>query len=273
MKSDELGDRMKAYEQRETDRRFMNFIPVIARMDGRGFSRWTRGLRRPYDENLSQVMIEVTRQLVKETGARIGYTQSDEITLVMMIDEVGRKMMFDGKAQKLCSILASLTTSCFLVECMKRGGELAERAMRGAQFDARIFQVPSRTEAANAVLWREQDAVKNAITMAARSFYEHADLQGKSGIEMQAMMLAKGQDFNDYPSFFRRGSFLQVRSRTETLPEDVLTRIGVDRNDVDQAVFTRRSIERIEMPAFAKVVNREDVIFESAEPEIETAEE
>jgi len=267
-KSDALGDRMKAYERRETDHRFMNFAPVIARMDGRNFSNWTKGLERPFDKDLSQVMIEVARRLVAETGARIGYTQSDEITLVLMVDEIERKMMFDGKAQKLCSVLASMTTSFFMLECMgRRDSELALRALRGPQFDARVFQVPTRFEAANAVLWREIDARKNSISMAARTNHEQRDLQGRSGMEMIAMMSAKGYDYHALPDFFRRGSFLQARSRSEALPAEVLERMGVDGDHGERAVVTRRSIERIDMPAFSTVSNREAVIFEGAEPE------
>lgn len=274
MKNDSLGDRIKFYERRETDHRFMPFAPVIARMDGRGFSRWTAGLERPFDKDLSQVMIEVTRRLVAETGARIGYTQSDEITLVLLVDEIERKMMFDGKAQKLCSVLASMTTSFFMLECMARkDSELALRALRGPQFDARVFQVPTRFEAANAVLWREIDARKNAISMGARSTHEHRELQGKKGPEMIEMMAARGQQFYAYPDFFKRGSFLQARTRSEALPDDVMTRMGVDGEHGERAVVTRRFIERIDMPVFSSVTNREAVIFEAAEPEVETTEE
>jgi tRNA(His) 5'-end guanylyltransferase len=267
-RSDALGDRMKDYERRETDHRLMNFAPVVARMDGRGFSKWTAGLQRPYDENLSRVMVEVTRRLVAETGARIGYTQSDEITLVLLVDEIGQTMMFDGKAQKLCSVLASMTTSFFMIECMERGGdELARRAMRAPQFDARVFQVPNKGEAANAVLWRELDATKNAVSMAARAFFGHSELQGKSGPQMQEMMFQKaGTNFADYPSFFKRGTFLQARSRLEALPQDVLDRMGLDATHAEQATVVRRSIEALDMPRFSKVVNREAVIFEGAEP-------
>lgn len=267
-KSDPLGDRMKAYERRETEHRFMRFAPVIARMDGRGFRKWTAGLTRPYDENLSKVMIEVTRSLVAETGARVGYTQSDEITLVIMVDEINQSLMFDGKAQKLCSSLASATTSLFIRHCILKGGEeLAKRALKDPRFDARVFQVPNREEAANAVLWREQDASRNAVSMAARSLHPHGELQGRNGREMQEMILQKGQAFDDYPSFFRRGSFLQARERVEPLPEDVRARLGIDA-DHEQAVVTRRSIERIEMPSFSSVINRVEVIFEGLEPEV-----
>lgn len=268
--ADALGDRMKAYERRETDHRFLNFAPVVARMDGRGFSKWTRGLERPYDECLSKVMIEVTRRLVSETGARIGYTQSDEITLVLLVEEIGQDMLFDGKAQKLCSVLASMTTAFFILECLvEPESELARRAKKGPQFDARAFQVPNRTEAANAVLWREQDAAKNAISMAARGFYEHSELQGKTGPQMQEMIFQRGQNFNDYPSFFKRGSFLQARTRSEPLPREVLDRMPQARRPHEETLVVRRSIERIEMPIFSKVVNREAVIFDGADPEVQ----
>ena len=70
MSKDSLGDRMKGYERRETNRRFMNFAPVIARMDGRGFSKWTKGLERPYDKELSAAMVAVTRRLVEQVPGR-----------------------------------------------------------------------------------------------------------------------------------------------------------------------------------------------------------
>jgi tRNAHis guanylyltransferase len=78
---DALGDRMKGYESAEAGRRLMPLVPVMARIDGRCFSSFTRGMRRPYDPTMSEAMIDTTVQLVKETNACMGYTQSDEITL------------------------------------------------------------------------------------------------------------------------------------------------------------------------------------------------
>lgn len=266
---DNLGDRMKAYEQRETDHKFMNFAPIIARMDGRGFSKWTKGLARPYDENLSRVMIEVTRKLIEQTGARVGYTQSDEITLVFLIEDIKQSLMFDGKAQKLCSVLASMTTAMFIVECLSmEGTEISKRALDGPHFDARVFQVPNKGEAANAVLWREQDATKNAVSMAARGFYPHKDLQGKSGPQMQEMIFQKGQNFNDYPAFFKRGVFLQHRTRESAIPEKALR---FHSQNTDGTVL-RRSVEEIKMPNFSKVSNRIEVIFNGADPVVDNIE-
>lgn len=258
-----LGDRMKAYERHETDRRFMDFAPIVARMDGRGFSKWTKGLPRPYDLPLSEVMISVARQLVENTGARIGYTQSDEITLVFLIDDIRQSMMFDGKVQKLCSVLASMTTAIFITESLaKQGSEIARRAMQAPHFDARIFQLPTRTEAANAVLWREQDAARNSISTAAQAFYSQRELHGKNSAQLLEMILATGQDFNTHPAFFRRGTFLQARTSEKPFPPQVIKFLpeGAD------TTILRRSVEIIDMPAFSRVTNREAVIFDGADP-------
>lgn len=84
---DDMGDRLKSYEGVEADRRGMPFLPLCIRLDGKGFSKWTAKLRRPFDERLSTLMKDVTKHLVAVTNARIGYTQSDEISLVLMQDE------------------------------------------------------------------------------------------------------------------------------------------------------------------------------------------
>ena len=113
---DDLGDRMKAYEAAQTSFKFDGFMPVYARLDGRGFSKFTRGMRRPYDERMSMAMITTASALVKETNARIAYTQSDEISLVWLADaeKAESQIFFDGKMLKLASVLASFATAAFL---------------------------------------------------------------------------------------------------------------------------------------------------------------
>lgn len=80
IEKDALGNRMKWYERRYTLHTLMPMIPIMVRIDGVSFSRFTRGLKKPYDERLSQLMIDTTKYLVAETGARCGYTQSDGAT-------------------------------------------------------------------------------------------------------------------------------------------------------------------------------------------------
>lgn len=72
MRGDDLGDRMKLYEMAEAGRKCMPLLPIVARIDGRSFSRFTQGLERPFDRRLSGLMIETVKFLVRETGAACG---------------------------------------------------------------------------------------------------------------------------------------------------------------------------------------------------------
>ena len=75
--NDDFGDRMKEYEGIESERPFMKLLPVVARLDGKGFSSFTKELQRPFDKRLSDLMVATVKFLVEETGAVCGYTQSD----------------------------------------------------------------------------------------------------------------------------------------------------------------------------------------------------
>ncbi|MGL1442107.1 tRNA(His) guanylyltransferase Thg1 family protein, partial [Vibrio parahaemolyticus] len=56
-------------------------LPVVARLDGRSFSKFTDGLERPYDRRLSELMVTTADYVARQTQACMAYTQSDEITL------------------------------------------------------------------------------------------------------------------------------------------------------------------------------------------------
>lgn len=114
MSRDALGDRMKEYEGRESSRRLYSDLPIIARIDGRSFSKFTRPFDKPFDSSVTDAMDCATSRLVEKTHALVGYTQSDEITLVWHVDRSDNpaaQMLFDGRVQKLCSVLAGMATS------------------------------------------------------------------------------------------------------------------------------------------------------------------
>src|SRR4029078_3343282 len=97
MSKDDFGDRMKRYVAAETERYFMPLLPIYARIDGRCFSGFTDGLQRPYDLRITRAMVQPTKFLVEQTPARIGYTQSDEISLVWLQDRYESEMFFNRK--------------------------------------------------------------------------------------------------------------------------------------------------------------------------------
>ena len=261
---DPLGDRMKFYERIECGRKFMPLLPIVARIDGKCFSGLTKPLDRPYDERFSEIMRKTTRLLVEETGAKIGYQQSDEITLVFNSDDMKTQVYFNGKIQKMVSILASAATAYF-------NSQNHPKIKKLGMFDARAWIVPNKMEATNAILWRESDATKNSVSMAARAYYSHNQIHGKTSAQMQEMLFEKGVNWNDYPDYFKRGSYFQKKKtkRTftseeiESLPEKHAAKLNPD------LVVERTEIRNLDMPIFSKIANRIGVVFYGEDPIVE----
>lgn len=262
---DELGDRMKVYEGVEATRRFLDQLPICARIDGKRFSKFTRDLARPYDERLSRLMVATTRHLVEETTALAGYTQSDEISLLWYQSDPKAQVFLDRRIQKLTSILASLTTAFFNANLPTY---LPEKAVGQALFDCRVWSVPTREEAANTFLWREWDASKNAVSMATRAYYPHAAMHNKSSPEMQEMLFQKGVNWNDYPAFFKRGTFVLRRNISRRFSAEELESLPprhAARSNPDLVVH-RSEVRPVEMPPFGRVTNRVGVLFDGEDP-------
>lgn len=219
-----LGDRMKEYEAPSTSRKAFKGQPLVVRLDGKSFHTFTRGLQRPFDKRLSDLMLDTTIALVDRFQAKVGYTQSDEITLVWYIQpHETAEYPFDGRFQKLESLTAAYATAYFN---RYLGEAIPEKIGMMPIFDARAFVVPNIKEAYHAVLWRQQDATKNAISMAAQSMFSHKSLQGLHGPEMQEKMWKeKGVNFNDYPAFFKRGMFAKRTKIEKLLSEEELSKI------------------------------------------------
>lgn len=263
-KADDLGDRMKSYERHETGRMFLRGLPVYARIDGRGFSRFTKGMERPFDPRMTKAMQAVCAYLVSSTNAVLGYVQSDEISLLWMDGDPNSQPFFGGKVQKLVSVLASMAAAKMAQEI--RGWEPFEDRLPA--FDARVMVLPSKEEAANMILWRALDAQKNAVSMAARAHYSGKALHGKNGLEMKAMLSAAGHPYSELPDDFRFGSFYRretlMRPLSEVAQVHRLRHQGVD-GEASPMVM-RTVIQRADMPPFNKIINRADVIFDKAEP-------
>lgn len=265
MKNSDLGNRMKLYEKQYADKQLLPLIPLCARMDGKAFHTFTNGLPRPYDKRLSELMVATTRYLVEETGALIGYTQSDEISLVWYTDDYKSQTYFNCNLLKMTSVLASLTTAYFNSRLAEM---IPERAGRLALFDARVWNVPVLYEAANYLLWRELDATRNSITMAAQSYYSHNALHKKSSSEKQEMLFQKGINWNDYPAFFKRGTYIQKRRIERPFtPKELYTLPAKHRAHKDPNLVTsRQEVVNLDLPPLRKVVNRTEVIFNGVEP-------
>ena len=170
-------------------------------------------------------MVDTMKTLVERFHPAVAYTQSDEITLVWLSNPYDdAELMFNGRFQKFDSLLAGFASAFFAREALQW---LPEKASSVPYFDCRTFVTPTRMEAYNAMLWRQVDCVKNAISMAAQSEFSHKALQGKKSAEMVQMLADKGVVFNDFPSAFRFGTFARRVTREVMLTDEELSNIPV----------------------------------------------
>lgn len=257
-KRDALGDRLKMYEP---DERFIPGLPVYVRLDGKAFHTFTHGLKRPYDEGLSRLMIAVTKFLVEETGARVGYTQSDEISLLLYAGEDPRsQMIFNGRKEKILSVFASWASGKFTkIQSQFLPGFKEDFVVA---FDCKAHNLPSLIEATNAFIWREQDAVKNSISMLAQSEFSHRQLDKKTTKDMIRMLeVERGIFWDTYPSFFKRGTYVQ--RKTFLLPMETENRMT---GEIASIAVERHKVVELEMPILTRIKNRVGVLVFAEEP-------
>lgn len=198
---DSLGDRMKGYEiaaRTALPRR----MPVIMRVDGKAFHTYTRGLARPFDAALTNAMDLVAIALCSEIqGAQLAYIQSDEISILIHgYKRFASASWFDNEVQKMTSVAGSIAGATMTAA----SPSIFAGTVKLAYFDARVAIYPE-AEVCNYFVWRQQDAVRNSIQMSAQALYSQRQLHGKPCSELQDMIHAKGQNWNDLPTRQKRG--------------------------------------------------------------------
>lgn len=253
MNNDSLGDRMKDYEKKSSSSLYTT-LPVCVRLDGKAFHSFTKGLERPYDNDLSQTMRQVTQELVKETGSVIGYTQSDEISLILFRKSFDSQIYFDGKRDKIISVLAA---TCSVLFNKIYAGKATYNG-KSAIFDCRAFNLPDKQEVYNYLLWRERDAVRNSLSMLAQHHFSHNKLQNKNSHDMHDMLHQIGIHWGDYPLFFKRGSYFKklINKGMLTFEEyDNLPllhnarknpNLEIERSSVEEVLLNVNSISQVE---------------------------
>ena len=227
---DDLGTRMKEFYEQVPKTKLVRRMPVAIRIDGKAFHTFTKGFQKPFDEVLIKTMQETTKYLCENIqGCVLGYTQSDEITLILVdYQKLTSSAWFDYEVQKICSIAASMTTMAFnklfrknveswwttpfvgiTKECQNRESlyRIYQIAVeKGAMFDARCFNIP-KEEVTNLIYWRQLDATRNSIQMVGQANFSHKELQNKTCNMIQDMLhKQKGINWNDYPTVCKRGT-------------------------------------------------------------------
>ena len=259
--SNSLEARMKQYEA-VSKNKLVRRVPAVIRLDGKAFHTFTRGMHKPYDDILMETMQLTLKELCENIqGCVFGYTQSDEITLVLTdYDNINTDAWFGYSIQKVTSISASMATLYFnrifrtlvnerkfALQAWDTGGveqaeanikeeiEFIERVYEPkfdkALFDSRVFNLPV-DEVANNLIWRQQDATRNSIEAAGQAKFSASQLHKKSQSDIQEMLFNEhGINWNNYPTTFKRGT--ACYKKVEVTP-------GVDAKNGDSVEIIRR---------------------------------
>lgn len=231
--NDELGRRMKEFYEQVPKAKLMRRTPVAIRIDGKAFHTFTKGFKKPFDDILMESMQDTMKYLCANIqGCVLGYTQSDEITLILVdYQTFDTCAWFDYEVQKMCSIAASMATMAFNKAFSNRVDDLynalwdsfvedwacepedivyistlLNAAQKGAMFDARVFNIP-KEEVTNLLYWRQLDAARNSVQMVGQAYFSHNELQNKTCSMIQDMLLRqKCINWNDLPTDQKRGS-------------------------------------------------------------------
>lgn len=218
---------MKGYEA-AFDHRLPARLPVVLRLDGNSFSDLTRrlGLAKPFDERMVAAMVAATTAVLTYAGgAVLGYTQSDEISVLLRNDRSSDDQPFLGnRVQKLVSICAATCTDAFGRALREQGLDAPPLA-----FDARAFVVPP-AEVNDYFLWRQRDAFKNCVSAVAHYGLAekvgpqaaHARLRGVSHKQRQELIFQElGLNVNDLPTRHKRGVCVRRTSTRQAIREVV----------------------------------------------------
>ncbi len=218
---DSLGNRMKEYEK-VNDRMLVANVPFIIRLDGVAFHTFTKKLVRPMDDILADAMQKTMLSMCMDVPyCKYGYTQSDEITLVCVIDDVlNNSGFYGGRVNKITTVTAAKATKYFNkhffdnVEKYKKDSnafknvtdlKTYERKLFIAEFDSRVFNIPEH-DIINNLIWRQQDAVRNSINALGFANLSQSQMHKKNTSQvMDMLMLEKKINWNDCCTYQKRG--------------------------------------------------------------------
>lgn len=225
-----LNEKMK-----DAEKALRSYLPArtysVIRVDGKGFSKYTKSLVRPFDPKFTQDMQKTALYLCENIdGAVLGYTQSDEISIIVS-DLTGARTQqwFGGQIQKIVSVSAGFATAKF--------NSIRPEEERLAVFDARTHTLDGAEGVLEYLQWRQTDAIKNSVSMLASHYFSHKQLQGVSSRDKKDMLEAQhGVKWHELDATVRQGSMIRREKTEETITyfhgkEKVYKDLDVVRNE------------------------------------------
>jgi len=174
---------------------------IIMRLDGRSFHSLARDLEltKPYDENFYRVMSLVCRDLFEEFSPVFVYTFSDEISLLF------DKLPFDGRIEKLDSVIASFTAGSFVMH-------YNHEFKKPPAFDSRIIPITD-DDIVKYFRWRQDESWTNCVNSHGISYLKskypdnvaNDKINGMSISDIHELLFENGINLNDVETYKKRG--------------------------------------------------------------------
>ena len=200
MKTDDLESRMRRLEWFHSLRALPDAWPII-RVDGRSFSRLTAAsFEKPFDQRFHAIMTSTAAALLEALQGVYCYTESDEISILLP----SKSDLFDRELEKLVSVSAGIASATF-----------THQLGNPAHFDSRLCLAASVGLVVDYFRWRQADAARCALNgwcyWTLRKERQSAAqatraMKGKSVTDKTELLLEHGINFDELPSWQRRGT-------------------------------------------------------------------
>lgn len=241
-----MGDAYKLAEGQQDNRPFSPDEAFIIRVDGRAFHTFTSGMERPFSPVLDACRNAAAQAVLRSLKPTFAYHQSDELSFVWdRVKEPAIEHTFSGRADKLLTLVASLTSAAFTREYIKLTGDFS----KVPHFDGRIANRFSGDDALEraieCVQWRENDAMRNSMQMWGQSMFSHTQLHKCSVGDIYDMCKnIKGADWYDALPEFRRGTYVTIGKAEVVLDEEQRMLIPERHRPAVGATVTRSAFKR-----------------------------
>jgi tRNA(His) 5'-end guanylyltransferase len=241
-----LGDRMKILEN--TSRTYFPKRDIVfVRLDGKSFKSYTSKLKKPFDLDLAQDLLDTAHWLIKHIpNAILSFSHSDEISLVLQPRKNDRwEPWFGGNINKIISVTASMASSYFNSLRIKRYGNDIKLAI----FDSRAWSIDEsmRFEIINYLIWRHNDCKRNAINAIAQSVFSDSELHGKRQAERIVMLESLDIKLSQWDSRLINGNLL------------IAENIELGKSQETNEIITKRDIKSYDM--IDNLWNNESLVF------------
>jgi len=208
-----LGDRIKSNYESRSRYELTRRTPVIIRVDGRAFHTFTKGMQRPFDQNLIDAMVHAASKVgLNMQGFKAAYIQSDEASFFMTdYDTLQTDAWFGYSKSKIETIAASIMTASF----NRKLDHVID-----AYFDARSFNIP-REEVSNYFLWRSLDWERNSVSMYCSEYFSHKQMHKKNKSDQHEMLYSVDKNWaTDLSEQIKNGTWVMRdgQIRTDILP-------------------------------------------------------